>query len=286
MNRMSTKEPFPALSRVKKRTVKQQKRAIMKRIRAEVARGHGIEKLPGIGERLLVGGSQGSGKSRTVNEIIAALRGSGIVIWCLVPTHERAEEQAAEYRKIAGPGSLPVHVVRGRAARDLDAAEGGEMCRRHEVANTLSGMGVNVQETLCEKGAERCPFFDDCGYQRQRNQFVTSPAGLFIGPHEYVFLPSPAPKPDIAIVDESLVLKAPHEVSFLPHLLDDSGDWKRAGLTAAMDYRSTIGAVRDAPNRDPTSGSGHLIDIAAEFVEREGSCFARNVTPPKNSIRR
>jgi hypothetical protein len=28
----------------------------------------------------------------------------------------------------------------------------------------------------------------------------------------------------------------------------------------------------NAPNRDPISGSGHRIDIAVEFVEREGSC--------------
>jgi hypothetical protein len=39
--------------------------------------------------------------------------------------------------------------------------------------------------------------------------------------------------------------------------------------------------VKNAPNRDPISGSGHRIDIAVEFVEREGSCSRENVTLPR-----
>ena len=40
------------------------------------------------------------------------------MIWWLVPTLEKAEEQAAEYRALATKDSMTARVVRGRGAPD------------------------------------------------------------------------------------------------------------------------------------------------------------------------
>ena len=80
--------------------IRRRKAAITRRIRREVLLELGLDRLPKIAERVLVTGGQGTGKSRTAAEQIASLEGS-VVIWWLVPTLEKAEEQAAEYRAFA-----------------------------------------------------------------------------------------------------------------------------------------------------------------------------------------
>ena len=50
-----------------------------------------------IAERALVTGGQGTAKGRTTAEGIASLDGA-VVSWWLVPTLDKAEQQAAEYR--------------------------------------------------------------------------------------------------------------------------------------------------------------------------------------------
>jgi hypothetical protein len=95
---------------------KKRKAAITRRIKREVLAKYGLEKLPKHGERDLITGAQGTGKSRAVAESIAAITGE-IVIWWLVPTLKKAAEQAREYDRLAGPDSLQSVVVRGRGAR-------------------------------------------------------------------------------------------------------------------------------------------------------------------------
>ena len=85
--------------------------------RREVLLEFGLDRLPKVGERALVSGGQGTGKSRTAAEAIASLEGN-VVIWWLVPTLEKAEEQAVEYREFATKVSMTARVVRGRGAPD------------------------------------------------------------------------------------------------------------------------------------------------------------------------
>jgi hypothetical protein len=221
------------------------KAQITRRIRKEVAREFGYRKLPERGDRVLVSGTQGSGKSREVNRQVAAITDSSTVVWVLVPTLKKAEEATGEYRRLARPDSLPAHIMRGRAAPDPER-RGEPMCARNKLADRLSAIGVNVQETLCDKKGDRCPHFDNCGYQRQRRAFQEGNGGVFFGAHEYAFHPSPAPRADLVVVDESLVLKAATECSFHPDLLLDNGPWQKASLSAALDYRQVAVAIRDA----------------------------------------
>ena len=78
--------------------IRRRKAAITRRIRREVLRVRARPPAK-IAERALVTGGQGTGKSRTAAEAVASLEGS-VVIWWLVPTLEKAEEQAAEYRAL------------------------------------------------------------------------------------------------------------------------------------------------------------------------------------------
>jgi hypothetical protein len=111
--------------------VRRRKAAITRRIRREVLRELGLDRLPKIAERALVTGGQGTGKSRTAAEAVASLEGS-VVIWWLVPTLEKAEEQAAEYRALSTRQSMTARVVRGRGAPD-PRNPNEAMCPRHEV---------------------------------------------------------------------------------------------------------------------------------------------------------
>src|SRR5262245_12586134 len=105
---------FNEPTREQKAEIRRRKAAITRRIRKEVLAELGIDKLPRQGDRDLVTGGQGTGKSRTCAEAIAELPRSPAVLWWLVPTLEKAEEQAGEYTRLARPESMQVRVVRGR----------------------------------------------------------------------------------------------------------------------------------------------------------------------------
>ena len=139
---MSTAEQAAAIRR--------RKAAITRRIRREVLLELGLDRLPRIAERVLVTGGQGTGKSRTAAEEIASLEGS-VVIWWLVPTLEKGEEQATEYRAFATKASMTARVVRGRGAPDPRGPD-ETMCPRHEVVTRAAQMGVNVQSEICDGG--------------------------------------------------------------------------------------------------------------------------------------
>jgi hypothetical protein len=122
----------------------------------EVLTKYGLDRLLKQGERHLVRGGQGTGKSRVTAEQIAQLRGQ-TVIWWMVPTLEKAEEQAQEYAALASADSMRARVVRGRSAPD-PRNPNEAMCPRHEVVNRAAKMGVNVQSEICDGG---CPLKQD-----------------------------------------------------------------------------------------------------------------------------
>jgi hypothetical protein len=227
--------------------IRRRKAAITRRIRREVLRELGLDRLPKIAERALVTGGQGTGKSRTAAEAVASLEGS-VVIWWLVPTLEKAEEQAAEYRALSTKQSMTARVVRGRGAPD-PRNPNEAMCPRHEVVTRAARMGVNVQMEICDGG---CSLRFSCGFQRQATIFRQELTGLFLMAHDYLWLPCPAPRPDFIIADESLIAKATETISFDPaRILDDSKWAIPKDLDRAMYLRGTATLVRAAMTEHP-----------------------------------
>ena len=230
-----------------KAEMRRRKGAITRRIKREVLRKYALDGLPKQGERHLVRGGQGTGKSRTTAEQIASLKGES-VIWWLVPTLEKAKEQADEYAALTSPDSMQARVVRGRSAPD-PCAPNEAMCPRHVVVNRAAGMGVNVQSEICNGG---CVFRFTCGYQRQQTSMREDPVGLFLMAADYLWLPCPAPRPDFIIADESVIAKATETISFDPaRILDDSKWACPKDLDRAMYLRGTAILVRAAVTQHP-----------------------------------
>jgi hypothetical protein len=230
------------------RQIAARKAVISRKVNKDVAAKHGLNRLTGKAPRLLVTGSQGSGKSRAAAEEIADLD-AGVVAWWMVPTIDKAEEQAAEYRdKYARADSPPVMVVRGRGQDDPQQPSKA-MCPRHIVVNRAAARGVEVRKKICK----HCPLKDRCGYLRQEAQIAAMDGGLFLMAREYAFLPSPAPAPDLFIGDESLVAVAAAEpASFHVRQIMETGNWKAAGLDAAIGAAAVLGRVHEAATKHPT----------------------------------
>jgi hypothetical protein len=226
---------------------KRRKAAITRRVREEVLAEFGLDKLPKQGERTLVTGAQGSGKSNTCAETIAALPYDELSIWWLVPSLRKAEEQAGEYDRLCTTDSMVARVVRGRGAADPHADD-DTMCPRHLVVNRAAAMGVNVQEAICDNGcALRC----SCGVQRQATALRGDPTGLFLMASDYLWLPCPAPRPDLVIVDESAIDKAGEITSFDPSRIVADELWAGGDLEGAMQRRQLALLVRAAVVNHP-----------------------------------
>jgi hypothetical protein len=120
------------------------------------------------------------------------------------------------------------------------------MCPRHLVVNRAAAMGVDVQKTICDNG---CPLRSECGFQAQKTAIPDNSTGLFVMAADYLWLPCPAPRHDLAIVDESIIGKAAEIVSFDPSRIIDDQKWAGGELEEAMERR------RIAPWSAPPSQS-------------------------------
>jgi hypothetical protein len=229
------------------RQIRARKAAISRKVNRQVAAEHGLERLSGKGAaRLLLTGSQGSGKSRAAAEEIADLDGD-TVVWWTVPTIDKAEEQAGEYRNLARPGSPAALVVRGRG-QDDPQQPGKAMCPRHRAVNRAASRGVEVRKKICAV----CPLSERCGYLRQEAQISEMGGGLFLMAREYAFMPSPAPAPDLFVGDEALIPVAVAEpVEFNAERIRETGNWKRAGLGAVLDVSPILDTVYRAAVDQP-----------------------------------
>lgn len=252
--------------------IKRRKAAIARRVRREVLAELSIDRLPKRSERTLITGGQGTGKSRTCAETIATLPGGGLSFWWLVPSLEKADEQAGEYNRMRTTNSLLGRVVRGRGAAD-PRTDDDAMCPRHLVVNRAAAMGVNVQKAICDNG---CSLRFSCGFQRQATALRDDPTGLFLMASDYLWLPCPAPRPDIVIVDESVVDKAKETVSFDPSRIVADDLWAGGDLDEAMGRRHLALLVRAAvvehPGRELAFLREH--DVTVEAVREALSHLA------------
>lgn len=123
----------------------------------------------------------------------------------LVPTHKLGEEQAHAFEATpaARAANLKAAVWRGREADD-PGQPGQKMCQDLDAVRDARTAGISrVDAAVChDPDADvRCPFFDRCGYQRQKKQT----ADLWIGAHELLFSEKPAAFGKLAfvVVDEA-----------------------------------------------------------------------------------
>jgi hypothetical protein len=207
----------------------ERKRAIRRRIMREVLAREGLKKLPRR-QRLLLTGAQGSGKTRTALEALAALRGN-VIVWVTEPTTSKAVEVAGAYREIAGPDSLPVLVVRGRSANDPRHPPGVSMRLRSAVVEEAARKGVPIRRAICPT----CPCKGECGYMRQDAEIdALGDRALFILSREYLFLPCPAPDPDVLIADECVTIAAIDEAITLSAATIEQVPLYRGGWHGAL----------------------------------------------------
>ena len=219
------------------------KAALTRRLQRQVAADHGFSngRIP-VAPRLLVTGSQGTGKTRVALETLASIRHPIAVRWT-APDLTKAAEAAADYAAAAGPNNLPAIVVRGRTQPD-PARFGARMCQRHEAAEQVSRHGLSVRKLMCPA----CPFArTGCGYLEQAARIeALNGVGVFFGAAEGLFARSPAPAADLLIGDERIdaaeVRAVPLDV-LRPDLVPYRGGPE---LAAVMAVHGTLDALRNA----------------------------------------
>ena len=125
--------------------------------------------------------------------------GRGNVVFA-VPTHRLGGEIIERVKSKAG-ANIQVAIWRGREADDPDTGE--KMCRDIETVKSVQNVGGDPQSLVCIKGEKKCPYFDVCGYQKQRQQT----GQIWIVAHHALFTQKPEviPKPSLCVIDESFV---------------------------------------------------------------------------------
>jgi hypothetical protein len=178
-----------------------EKATITRRLHREIA------KREGYGNRLplppihMFSGTQGSGKTTEARRFAAA--SPGLTTWITELTFEKSCEEYTAYLQEPGP-KPPAMLIRGRERSD-PMRPGHFMCDRHKAARRIADAGLSVPDLLCRT----CEFNGHCGDHRQRREadaLVEAGNGaVFFLAGNYAFLPSPAPTPDHAILDETLL---------------------------------------------------------------------------------
>ena len=154
----------------------------------------------GDGEALVLKVSLGVGK--TQQALIGAIdwitKGRGCVVYA-VPTHALSNELLARVETLSS-GEIRINVWRGREADDPGTL-GEKMCRNLDAVRDVQRVGGDPQELVCKKGEHECPYYRECGYQKQRGH----QADLWLVPHSSLFSkrPDSIPQPSLLIIDES-----------------------------------------------------------------------------------
>ena len=126
----------------------------------------------------------------------------------------RPKSRPREYRALAHQPTACRRASCAAAARPIPRTdERGHVSAASRWSTGPPPMGVNVQKEICDDG---CSLRFSCGFQRQADDLREDPIGLFLMAHDYLWLPCPAPRPDLVIVDESVIAKATETVSFDP----------------------------------------------------------------------
>lgn len=245
-----------------------EKGAVTRQIKRAVLAEQNLTRLPPT-NRILISGSQGSGKTHVSSEITAGLL-VDVVVRITQPSHEKAAEVLADYEAIATATSLPALLVRGRSSLDPMSAEEERMCLRHDVATRAARKGVSVRKAICGS----CAFESSCGYIRQEKQIkAMNGRGVFIAARAYNFLPCPAPTADILIADESITLEAIDAVlSEAPSILKSPVPFEGSNLGNIMAANQTTSRLADV-----LVGPKPLAQLRAKGPTKDELQFAKDM---------
>ena len=168
---------------------------------------YGDEFIPTVVLLVAPTGSRKSTLMRTAAvRHVTEQRGKSVVI--LVPLHKLGDEQVDKLRQEHPDGNYSAAVWRGRHADDPDEPHQGKfrkMCWRSDEAEEVEKAMLDVEHALCKQGrgtkAVKCPFFDRCGYQRQKQV----EANIWFAAHEMMTHAMPKAMGDVGwvMVDES-----------------------------------------------------------------------------------
>lgn len=255
-----------------------EKASVTRRITRGVLAEHGLARLPQP-SRVLITGSQGSGKTHTSLDAVAHLSvtlhtvaklQADLVIRITQPSHDKAAEVLADYEALATADSLPALLVRARSSFDPTSADDERMCLRHDVAARAARKGVPVRKAICAS----CPFNTKCGYIRQEAQIKAMDGrGVFIAARAYNFLPCPAPTADILIADESITLEAIDEpLSEAPGILSSPVPFEGNNLASVISANQTMSRLADV-----LTGPKPLAKLRADGPTQDEMSFAKDM---------
>ena len=98
-------------------------------------------------------------------------RGKSVIIF--MPRHKLGDEQIELLRREHPNADFTTAVWRGRMADDPENP-GKWMCQRPEAAKAVQDHLLNTEHAVCKQGrgesAIKCPLYDQCGWQRQKEQ--------------------------------------------------------------------------------------------------------------------
>ena len=291
----------------KKRKLKAAMAKASKKAKAEYLAELGLEELPPRAA-ILHTGAQGSGKTLTVAKRLAGLKGGNVLM--LVPTLKKAEELEAEIerqiklRADAGePVSMFVKVWRGRLAPppegerhpaqgffdkhgiNFNRSPSERMCTRPKtLIDDAQKAGCRIRATFCGT----CSMRFDCRYLDQLDTLERLEGRLIlIAAHDVMFTPLPF-RPDLVVIDESVISKAARAIEIAPERLLDAEKWEDASYatdivgegTPLIEIAETAAYALAQPGRELATlrdaGSdgaalaacqGHLNDLHETMVE-------------------
>jgi hypothetical protein len=149
----------------------------------------------------------GAGKSETTRTAVAGYvreakkRGIPHRVVVYVPTHKLGDEARQRF-----PADISTALLQSRRARDL--ATGEPLCRNLAAVEAAEAIGADVERAACRKprrGGDPilCPFYDKCGYQRQKQ--AAKQADIVFAAHPYLFGPPEVLTKNVGVVviDES-----------------------------------------------------------------------------------
>ena len=127
----------------------------------------------------------GVGKSEQLRQkmsgFVIEARNRGLPRRVLVPlpTHKLADEARGKM-----PGGVTTAIWQGREGIRL-GTDDEPMCRNIEAVKAALRIGAEIESTACKHKEARCPFYEDCAYQRQK--VPAGKADVVFAAHETLF---------------------------------------------------------------------------------------------------
>lgn len=251
-DRLEEEAGRPLTPAEKAKTTKQAKRSVAHEV--------GMESLRN-GRRVLVVGSQGTGKSSDALQALARVGIPWLRVVFSLPTVDKCWEALDQYNKYRRRNSLPGYVVRGRGAyAERPDAEGRRknetrVCPRNELFNRAASMRLSPRRNLCPA----CPLANTCWSLKQEAELREMKGGVFFMAREYVFLQLPVTNVHMLVGDESLTMVAASKPLYLdPKKLLEVCEWHGYDLDEVKLVEMEMLCIHQAVTDHPAAILAHL----------------------------